>query len=73
MQDQSKDFEVMDIAACAAFLKTTEKAIRHRIERRQLPFRRFGGRIIFLKEEVIAFIRTLPGHAPDPEQLNLRE
>lgn len=60
--------EVLDVAACAAFLGTTEIAIRARVRRRQLPFRRFGRRIVFLRAELTAYLAALPGCRP-PETL----
>ncbi|RMH31366.1 MAG: hypothetical protein D6690_16455 [Nitrospirae bacterium] len=56
--------EVMDVAACAAFLGTTAYAIRARIRRRQIPYRRFMGRIAFLKEEIVQFLKSLPTDDP---------
>jgi hypothetical protein len=55
--------ELLDVAGVAALLGTTEKAIRSRVDRRQIPYRRWGGRIIFLRREVLAFIDSLPGVA----------
>lgn len=56
--------DVLDVSGCAALLGTTEKAIRARVDRRQLPFRRLGGRIIFLRSELMAFLDALPGCRP---------
>ncbi|RMH07490.1 MAG: DNA-binding protein [Nitrospirae bacterium] len=53
---KDKDCEVMDIAPCAAVLGLSEKAVRYRVSRRQLPFRRWGRRVIFLRSELMAFL-----------------
>ncbi len=58
------DTEVLDVAGCAVLLGTTEKAIRARIDRRQLPFRRLGRRIIFLRSELRSYLDALPGCRP---------
>ncbi|WP_447859730.1 helix-turn-helix domain-containing protein [Nitrospira calida] len=58
------DTEVLSIAQCAALLGTTEKAIRRRVDRRHLPFRRLGRRIIFLRSELLAYLDRLPGCRP---------
>lgn len=39
----------------------TQSQIRHLIERRQIPFRRLGGRIVFLRRELEAFLARAPG------------
>lgn len=64
------DQEVLDVAACAALLGMTEKAIRLRVDRRQLPFRRFGRRIIFLRSELLRYLDTLPGCRPQETLLD---
>jgi len=53
--------EIMDVSTLAIQLGTTEKAIRARVNRRTIPFRRWQGRIIFLRREVEQFLQTLPG------------
>lgn len=63
--------EVLDVTACAAFLGTTEKAIRARIDRRQLPFRRFGRRIIFFRSELLRYLDALPGCRPSDTLLDM--
>jgi hypothetical protein len=61
------DGELLDVAGAAALLGVTEKAIRARVERRLLPFRRWGGgprrggRLIFERAALLEFIAGLPG------------
>src|SRR5262245_23852843 len=55
------DGEVLDVAAGAAFLGTTEKAVRARVARRLLPHRRLNGRVVMLRGELLAFLDALPG------------
>lgn len=53
--------EVLDVAAAASLLGTTEKTIRARVARRTIPFRRWGGRVVFLRRELLAFLQGLEG------------
>jgi len=53
--------EVMDIATLAARFGTSQRAIRARVNRGTIPFRRWQGRIIFLRGEVDAFLEGLAG------------
>lgn len=52
---------VLDVAAAAELLGATEKAVRARAARGLLPWRRWGGRILFLREEMLGFVVALPG------------
>lgn len=53
--------EVLGVKEAAIFFGTTEKAIRRRVDRRLLPCRRLGTRILFLKSELLEFVERLPG------------
>lgn len=55
------DGEVMDVASLATYRGKSEKAIRGKVARRQRPFRKQGGRVIFIKAEIDEFHRRLPG------------
>jgi excisionase family DNA binding protein len=48
----------------ALFLGRTPKAIRRMVERGQIPFRRWGKRIVFVREELEEFVNALPGMRP---------
>jgi excisionase family DNA binding protein len=54
-----------ELAQC---LGCTEIAVRRRIENGEIPARRWGRRIVLLREECEAFIRTLPRHVPAVEE-----
>lgn len=62
--ERMSDPEVLSIAQCARLLGLTEKAVRRRIARRHLPFRRFGRRIIIIRAELLAYLDQLPGCRP---------
>ena len=65
--------ELMDVRTAAALIGTTEKLIRARVERRLVPFRRLGGRIVFLREELTAYQQRLPGCGLDEALKNLEQ
>ena len=51
----------MDTDEAAAFIKRTPKAIRNLVARRKIPFRKPGGRLVFLREELEQWIQSAPG------------
>jgi len=51
----------LDVHQVAAFLGWTEKRVRGHIARQTLPYRKQGGRILFLRSELERFIDNLPG------------
>jgi hypothetical protein len=52
---------VLDVAAVTAFVgNKTEKQTRAQISRGLLPARRFGGRVIVLRAELLAHLHALP-------------
>lgn len=51
----------LGVREAAAFLGVTEKSIRGRVARRRVPYRRDGGRILFLRAELEAWLDALPG------------
>jgi len=46
---------------CAKFLKRSPGAIRNLVLRRAIPFRKPGGRLMFLKSEIELWIEKSPG------------
>jgi excisionase family DNA binding protein len=52
---------LMNVSETAALLGRTENAIRRLVERRKIPFRRSGRRILFIERELLAVIEELPG------------
>ena len=52
---------LMDVATAAYFVGTTPKTIRGQVKRRLIPFRRLGGRIVFVRRELEEFLTTLDG------------
>jgi excisionase family DNA binding protein len=56
---------LLDVRHAAQFLGVTEKTLRARVARRVVPFRRFGGRVVFLKTELESFLSCLDGCTRD--------
>lgn len=52
---------LLNLTTAAAYLGMTEWALRSRIRQLQVPFRKIGGRIVFLKDELDDMIVNLPG------------
>ena len=43
----------------------TQKTIRARVDRGLLPYRKWGGRIVFIRSEIEEFFQNLPGRSAD--------
>jgi hypothetical protein len=65
------DGAVKDVAGVAAFLGTTEKAVRAQIARGLLPHRRLGGRVVVIADELVEYLRRLPGVTLDEAVRNV--
>ena len=52
---------LLDIPALAAKLGESEKAARAQIARGMIPYRRLGGRIVVLADELDRYLQALPG------------
>ena len=52
---------LLDVPETAAMLGRSENAVRRIVERRQIPYRKSGRRVLFLESELRAFIEALPG------------
>ena len=67
------DGELLDVRGVAAMLGTTEKLVRSRVERRLIPFRRLGGRVVFLRDELTEYQQRLPGCGLEEALENLEQ
>jgi excisionase family DNA binding protein len=54
---ESRDEGFIDVPGAAQYLSTTAKAIYALVERQQLPHNRAGGRLLFDKAELRAWVR----------------
>jgi len=64
------DGVLLDVKATAELLGTSEGQVRSQVYRRLLPYRKLGGRIVFVREELLAFINCLPGVTPEEALAN---
>ena len=53
--------EVLDTARVAKLIHRTPGAVRALVMRRRIPFRKPGGRLVFIKREIEAWIDMSPG------------
>jgi hypothetical protein len=65
--------EILDVTSAASFLGISEKSLRARVARRMIPFKRWGGRVCFLRGELLDFLRSLEGCRIDEALQNGRE
>jgi excisionase family DNA binding protein len=52
---------LLDVSSAATLLGQSEKWIRKRVERRQIPFRKVGARVLFATQDLQNFLKALPG------------
>lgn len=65
------DGAALDVRSASAFLGAKEKHTRGLVARRLIPFRRLGGRIIFVRSELVAWLSTLDGCSLEEAQANM--
>ncbi len=53
--------EFFSVAEVARLLSLSEHAVRARVARHQLPFRKLGGRVVFRQSELLDFLDKLGG------------
>jgi excisionase family DNA binding protein len=53
------------VSEAAPILGITQKAVRQRIARGELPYRRWGRRVLIPWQELERFLATLPGRTAD--------
>jgi excisionase family DNA binding protein len=55
----------------ASYLGVSEKAIRAQVARGVIPYRRLGGRVVFVVADIDAYLSQLPGVSPSEALANL--
>ncbi len=53
--------EILGVREAAELVGVTESMLRARVARRLVQFRKWSGRIIFIRSELMEFINSLPG------------
>lgn len=61
----------LDVRGASGFYGGTEKQTRGLVNRRLIPFKRLGGRIIFLREELEQWLTSLDGCSLAEARTNL--
>ena len=51
----------LSVRETAILLNETERAVWMKVYRRQIPHRRWGKKVVILRDELEAFLRALPG------------
>ena len=54
--EDGRDDGFLDVNGAAQYLATTPKAIYRLVERERIPFRRAGGRLLFDRRELRAYV-----------------
>jgi hypothetical protein len=52
---------LLDVRTAAQLIGCTEKSLRARVARHVVPYKKLGKRIVFVREEILEFIRSLDG------------
>ena len=53
--------EYLTVADLSAYLKRSPGSIRNLVLRRKIPFRKAGGRLTFVQEEIDQWVQKSPG------------
>ncbi|MFZ2634407.1 MAG: helix-turn-helix domain-containing protein [Desulfosalsimonadaceae bacterium] len=62
---QHEEFLTVDEACAQELNWLTPGAVRKLITRRKIPFRKPGGRLVLLRSEIRAWVKSAPGVKPD--------
>lgn len=65
--------EVLDVTGAAGVFGTKDKMIRARVARGEIPYRRWQGRIIFIRSELLVFLSKLEGVTADEALSNIAQ
>jgi hypothetical protein len=57
--------KLLSLEENAQKLQRTTKALRNMVMRHQIPFRKVAGRLMFIEEEITAWIEKAPGYTLD--------
>jgi hypothetical protein len=61
---------LLDVRTGTAFIGGTEKYMRGLVARRLIPFRRLGGRIVFVRSELEQWLLSLEGCTVEEARAN---
>jgi hypothetical protein len=61
---------ILDVSGVAELLDCSEGMVRTRAARGLLPSKRWGSRLIFLRQEILEYLATLPGTTVEEARRN---
>jgi hypothetical protein len=61
MPNPTENKQYFDTKDAGVYLGRSDGAIRNLVLRRAIPFRKPGGRLVFIKSELDSWIRSAPG------------
>lgn len=64
---------VLDVASAAGLLGVSQKCLRARVARGLVPYRRFSGRIVFVRSELEQYVSSLPGVTLEEARRNVAQ
>lgn len=64
---------VFDVRTGSGHLGVSQKTMYGYVARRLVPFRKLNGRIVFLKDELDAWLHNLEGCTPDEVKANIAQ
>ncbi len=67
------DGELLDVAGAAALLGCSQKMLRARVARQLVPFRKWSGRVLFVKSELLMFLSQLDGCSVEQALANVQQ
>ena len=62
---------VLSLKEVAARIRRTERAVRHMVARRTIPFRKIGVKLVFFEDEIGRWLREAPGVSAEEAVRNL--
>jgi excisionase family DNA binding protein len=60
-RESKKQSVKLSVREAAALLNESERAVWMKVYRRQIPHRRWGKKVVILRDELEAFLHALPG------------
>jgi len=61
----------LNVRQVAIWLGWSEKKVRSHVERQTIPYRKIGGRIVFIRSDLENFLNFLPGISVEEATKNL--
>ena len=59
--EQSQEDQYLNLTVCAELMRRTENGVRGLVRRKAIPYRKPGGRLLFVRAEIISWINDSEG------------